>query len=74
MIHHKLKELDALQNQKVEIILENNHKMKCIPKHFIEPEDEEFTYLVETYETYGGYPKDQLVELSAQQIKEIKPL
>lgn len=74
MISELLRYLDKFQEKKVIIKLTNGRKMKCIPKHFIEPDEEEFTYLVETFESYGGYPKDSLYELSSGEIKEIQPI
>jgi hypothetical protein len=74
LINPILMELDKFKGKKVELVLEKGKTMRCIPKHFLEPEEEEFTYLVETFETYEGYPKGLLYELTASQIKEIRPI
>lgn len=47
-------------------------EMICIPKQFIEPEENDFNYLVEI-ERYGGYPKDTFIEISAEEIQKILP-
>ena len=70
MIAPILEELNKRQGKKTRLKMANGKEMTCIPKHFIEPEEEEFTYLVEI-ESYGGYPKGTLLELSASEIQEI---
>lgn len=67
-----LEELNKRQGKKTRLKMADGKEMTCIPKQFVEPEDEEYTYLVEI-ESYGGYPKGTLMELSASEIQEIKP-
>jgi len=65
-----LEELNKRQGKRTRLKMADGTEMTCIPKHFIEPEEEEFTYLVEI-ENYGGYHKGTLMELSANDIEEI---
>lgn len=64
-----LEKLDSLRDQKVEIHLKNGVKMRCIPQQYLEEDYD--SYLVDTYESYGGYPARMLVELVENEIVKV---
>lgn len=67
-----LDKLNRLKGKKVEIHLVDGEKMRCLPNSYLV--DEEVTYLVETYESYGDYPINTLVELEEEEIKSIRAI
>lgn len=67
-----LEKLFEFEDQKVEVRLTNGKKMRCIPQQYLEEDYE--SYLVDVYESYGGYTKGMLVELTEKEIEEVIPL
>lgn len=65
-------ELNKRQGKRTRLKMADGTEMICIPKQFIEPEENDFNYLVEI-ERYGGYPKDTFIEISAEEIQKILP-
>lgn len=63
-------ELNKRQGKRTRLKMADGTEMICIPKQFIEPEENNF--LVEI-ERYGGYPKDTFIEISAEEIQKILP-
>lgn len=68
----KLEQLYQNRRKKVEIHLTNGKKLRCIPIQYLEEDYESF--LVDTYESFGGYPEKTLVELKEKEIKAIKQI
>jgi len=68
----KLGKLFELQDKKAKIVFKNGEEVICKPLHYLEPEEDELTYLVEVIDGLSYFPNDELLEVTEEEIKSVE--